>query len=952
MPRHPDFLQVTFTKNHRIAPQWTGQDFHADFDPSGQLTVLGLNLPGFEAVALHHDLSQLANITKGREIYDLAYSVYMQFERAGRFTDFDIAIQLFREVLALQPRQAPALVNLGNMLLTRFIQSPGSHSLDEAISLHRDALKQRPPLHPDRPLSLCLLGNTLCAQFLRSGQYEDLGEAILLFHEALQSVSSFDLLRSMILQLLAFALLARFRQSGQRNDLNEAISLYRDAAGFFVNGQCLAFHGLAGALCTRFEQSGQRDDLYDAILYYRDALHMRPLPNHHRSDSLTDLASMLVSRFQWSGQREDLDDAISLFRDVLELRPPSHPYRDVSLGNLSRTLLIKYTESGQRENLDESILLGQEVLKLQPSSHQDRPLSLIILATGIEARSEESGQLEDQEHAISLFRHALELQSSPQPGQLVCLYALGCSLGRQFSMSNQHKDMDEAILLLREGLKFLLSLDAFQSGDDGVLQHLVPSHYRLLSTLANMLAIRSGWSSQHEDLDEAINIYHQCIKTLTSEHHQVCLISARFGVSLMKAHSYNNDSQYLNKAKSAFQTAVKCTGASAFMRFRVAQVWQHFVDSIHELALEAYCAAIELLPWLAMPGLDMQSRHQALRSGTDGLARDAAACAIQLEQYERAIELLEQGRAVFWSQILQLQTSMDDLHDMAPILEQELKKVSFKLEQGSLCNIFRDFIDVTHKVISMEQEESYFRHLNKKWLIMVEKVQQIHSFHDFFHPSPLSTLQNAAANGPIIILNASKGGCAALVLTSTGVQSVPLLKLTFTEVTTLAKLIKSGIAPNTLVIRSNRAYVEGLVQQMPLLSDNLKLLKLPFESRHVKQASETWQSDDIFRYVLAVLWESVAKPIICMLDLKVSLLLSQTLTITKVTIIYRNLMYHQIYGGALQGHLLFSQYMLQEYIVVREQSAFLIILFHHIHQPSVYCFVICPLLPTHLKLWL
>ena len=92
--------------------------------------------------------------------------------------------------------------------------------------------------------------------------------------------------------------------------------------------------------------------------------------------------------------------------------------------------------------------------------------------------------------------------------------------------------------------------------------------------------------------------------------------------------------------------------APVSLRFRAAKTWSHHADSRHKLALDAYQAAINLLPRLAMLGLNLQSCHEALTSGTDGLARNAAACAIQSGQYDKAIELLEEGRTIFWSQAL------------------------------------------------------------------------------------------------------------------------------------------------------------------------------------------------------------------------------------------------------------------------------------------------------------
>lgn len=79
----------------------------------------------------------------------------------------------------------------------------------------------------------------------------------------------------------------------------------------------------------------------------------------------------------------------------------------------------------------------------------------------------------------------------------------------------------------------------------------------------------------------------------------------------------------------------------------------------------------------------------------------------------------------------------------------------------------------------------------------------------------------------LVVLNASQAGCAALVLTSTGVQHIPFLDLSFTQVTTLVRLIRRAVARGAgdpLVHQSTCAHVEGLVQQMPFLSDSLRSL--------------------------------------------------------------------------------------------------------------------------------
>jgi hypothetical protein len=166
-----------------------------------------------------------------------------------------------------------------------------------------------------------------------------------------------------------------------------------------------------------------------------------------------------------------------------------------------------------------------------------------------------------------------------------------------------------------------------------------------------------------------------------------------------------------------------------------------------------------------MLSLDLSSRQQVLISRSDGLARAAAACAIESGQFERAVELLEEGRAVFWSQALQLRRPMADLHKVAPKLEETLQEISFAFEQNSLRDVSPNIPNNPQQTMVMEREAARLRGLNDSWLATLEQVPQLKCFEDFLRPPRLSTLLGAAVEGPAVILNASNAGCAALVLT-------------------------------------------------------------------------------------------------------------------------------------------------------------------------------------------
>ena len=93
-------------------------------------------------------------------------------------------------------------------------------------------------------------------------------------------------------------------------------------------------------------------------------------------------------------------------------------------------------------------------------------------------------------------------------------------------------------------------------------------------------------------------------------------------------------------------------------------------------------------------------------------------------------------------------------------------------------------------------------------------------------------LQHAAANGPVIVLNPSKTGCAVLVLISTGVQHVPFPNLSVAKVTNLTKLLCYAIVQDgmdTLPLESNHVHLEGLIPQIPYISDTVQLLRQPLE---------------------------------------------------------------------------------------------------------------------------
>jgi len=209
---------------------------------------------------------------------------------------------------------------------------------------------------------------------------------------------------------------------------------------------------------------------------------------------------------------------------------------------------------------------------------------------------------------------------------------------------------------------------------------------------------------------------------------------------------------------------------------------------------------------------------------------------------------------------LQLRTPLDDLRDEAPDLVLKLEEISHTLEQASLHDVSENSSDGIQRSLLMERDTVHYWSLNEAWLATLAEVRRLEKFVDFLHPDPVTKLQAAAANGPVVILNASNSGCAALVMTMTNVECVPFPQCTLSNLQTLVKMIHSALgevhAPPV-----TKAQMKNLMTQM---RDSSNISHR--EDRYSVRVSEfVMSTDEIFR----VLWKSVIKPVICYLGMKV-----------------------------------------------------------------------------------
>ncbi|KAG2123239.1 CHAT domain-containing protein [Suillus clintonianus] len=636
--------------------------------------------------------------------YDFTTFLHQRFHQQGVPSDLDDAIELYQAALLLHPAGDPdrpaALNNLCMSLQARFQQRGFPSDLDDAIELYREAALLLHPPDPNRSVILNNLGVSLHSRFEQRSVPRDLDEALESHLTALLLFPPDHDYRPACLNHIAMGLRDRFKQRGDPSDLDKAIALDQTALFFRPSGhleRSMSLNNLALGLRARFHQRGVPSDLDESIEHNRDALLLRPASHPDRFASLNNLALSLLDRFHQRGVPSDLDESIEHNRAGLLLCPPGHPDRSMSLDNLAFTLRDRFKQRGVPSDLDEAIKLHRDALLLRPPGHSDRPGSLDNLALSLLDRFHQRGVPSDLDEAIEHNRAALLLRPLGHSDRSMSLNNLAACLWERFNEEGVPSELDEVIELHRDAL---------------LLRR--PGHsYRSMSlyNLATCLWERFEQEGVSSDLDESFQLFLQ-LSHLSHAASRTDLNAAKSWAAL--AHQVNHPT-----ALVAYDTALK------------------FLDQ--QVAL-----------------LSSSSRHfNIIGEAISSLATDAFSCSVRYGALTTAAELVEQGRAVFWTQLARFSTPLDELSvsgDTSAALAEEFRRLSFCLR-----NTFDQ---------STEDRSSQIRQLTIQWDDVVSRIRMLPDFSRFLLPLLFSDLQKAAEEGPAIIVNASQYSCDALIILS------------------------------------------------------------------------------------------------------------------------------------------------------------------------------------------
>ncbi|EIN09576.1 hypothetical protein PUNSTDRAFT_101453 [Punctularia strigosozonata HHB-11173 SS5] len=669
------------------------------------------------------------------------------------------------QILSLAPLTTPSNVQCPDTAVILFQQATellehlGNHDCDdpsavsillnEVIALNQEALALFPEDHPSRAEALANLALAFQKQYDRNRDADTLARSIELHRRALSLRPRGHPQRSVPLSRLAVGLIKRYDRDGTADDLTEAIDLRREVLSLHPEGRqgragCL--NSLANALSTHYAHSGLKDALLEVIALNREALALQGEGNPDRELSLNNLANALSTLYERYGNADALLESISLHRAHVKLCHEGHPDRALVLSNLADTLCTYYGQYGDTASLAEAIDMCRESLALRHEPGPDRGMSLSNLASALREHYEYYGDTDSLTEAIALHREAVTLFSGERvPNRYQALHNLTNALSAYHERYRDPTTFAEIVDLRREILSF------HPEGH--------PERDRPLSTLASTLKERHQHYGDSDSLMEAIKLDRQAVALCPTGHPYRAMHLNNLANALASDFDSSDDIENLNEAIMLYREAISVYLQRFERMLPLGGAGTNAsVELLHSL-LDAYDQTIKLMPHIALVGLDPVQRLSSLE-GAQWIAVNAAVRALHIDQVPRAIELLEQGRAVFWSQALRLRTQFDELPsgmsrklmDLAKVLEDGPDHCTPSSDQGP---------NVPGSSAAVGGER---RRKSEEFERLIEEVRRTPGLERFLLHEPLSSLSDAATNGPVILLVPGAAQSHALIL--------------------------------------------------------------------------------------------------------------------------------------------------------------------------------------------
>ncbi|KZV74129.1 hypothetical protein PENSPDRAFT_749625 [Peniophora sp. CONT] len=569
-----------------------------------------------------------------------------------------------------------------------------------------------------------------------------------------------------------YELLKRYQRHGDLEDLDKAIAAYQRAVTSALKGvlkhelpDLLDGHGQA--LLTRFSARGSVDDLENAIVQCRHSLQLTHDKHLSRPRRLNFLGSCLQTRFQRFGNPVDLESALTFANQAVELTPDNDPEKPQWLSSVAVCLGERYHHFGEPSDLKRAIAVNRRSVELTPDSSPDKPWWLNNLGSSLVDRFHRFEDPSDLESAVSAMRQAVELTPKGHPEEPRRLSDLAYAFQDRFQCFGKLSDLEDAIDMTRRALE--LTVDG-QSDKP-----------RRLNNLGISLFERFHRLGKPKDLEEALVANRRALELTPDEHPRRAEIQAILAGSL-RQHFLS-----VEKSENSFRAAMECsltvaTQSQGVPSWRLAAA-ENCLDllidnpefSSTSTLLLVNSRIMNLLPEIVWLGHTVQRRlEESARTGK--LVNTAVSIAVEAQAPEQAMEWLEAGRSLVWSQIISMHAPLDQLRESHPDLAEALHSIQVDFVRlGYEIRLSRPTIPIAftrHDTVDANQHWHLAIHYDR----VMNDIRRCEGFGDFMRPKGFDALVSSldSSAGCVVYINVAASHCDALVVEGQTVKLVPL----------------------------------------------------------------------------------------------------------------------------------------------------------------------------------
>ena len=600
---------------------------------------------------------------------------------------------------------------------------------------------------------------------------EDINEILFFCREFASGTSPHDSPQSpgyltSALQALTEAVIGAYSRGKQSQPLDQAIGCLkelREATKTFSLGFHRVSFNLANLLAIRFLVHHDDNDYKEAKVLLDRVTDRRPSGDHPCSCQRTRFeASVLKSALGHAqsivnSNLEDSEKSISRCRSFLDDTPlfgnPLHPaISELLASHIPERVWKDFTPPQERATQSEvDVQLSPTQLDIFVDGFDECDIASAPLSMPLEK------EIERLRGLCSEAGHMTEHQRKHLKDLLRCLNI-------KISLTQDTKVLEEAIQHSRSLLD--------------IIHPTEESKFLFEFYFGNLLYVAFDRTKEVEYLHESITI-HQDVLQLDSAQ----LTDFKFCITQQLIRSLSTRWELLghrldlDEVMCLFASGAEDSYAAVPSRSELACQWACTAQLFgHTSVLTAYKTAMSLMQRSILdfaPTLPVQhDRFVEMRNPYEKISLNYASHSICASQLEHAIETLEQGRSLLWSEIRGLRTSTDLLHAADPDLAARFTAINQELEMILTTSALSDGRiglgdegckgDEWVELLPLLREKKM--ELSKEHDTLILKIRKLPGLEKFSLPLPFDTLSSAASHGPVIIINHCELGSDIIIV--------------------------------------------------------------------------------------------------------------------------------------------------------------------------------------------